>query len=164
MSTVISTVSAAIVRKGHPITAYAKLAATGYIPGDWLYYSATRTCTIIASGTATCLLRKPFLLGFEPRIGSNKAKKGIDTAYNPELSGPIICGGWTGPLVVAATTEDPGAGGLLKGVGMMASNTAGDIEVIDVGADPAGGCGGASKIIIYADQVNTDTVGLFLYS
>lgn len=163
MSLVISTVSAAIVRKGHPITSYAILAAAGYIPGDWVYYSATRTCTIIASGTPTCLLRKPFLLGFEPRIGSNKAKKGIDTAYNPELTGPIICGGWTGPLVVAATTEDPGVGGLLKGIGMMASSTAGDIEVIDDGVEPAGGCCGASKIITYADQVNTDVVGLFLY-
>ena len=107
---------------------------------------------------------KPLLLGFEPRIGSNKAKKGIDTAYNPQVTGPIICGGWTGPLIVAATTEDPGGGGLLKGIGMMASNTAGDIEVQDAGKDPTGGLSGPARIITYADQVTTDVVGLFVYS
>lgn len=161
--TVISEISAAIIRKGHPITKYSILAATGYIPGDWLYYSAANTVTIIATGTATCKLVKPLLLGFEPRIAATKMRKDIDNTYDPELTGPVICGGWTGPLLIAATTEDSGVGGLLKGIGMMASNTAGDIEVQDAGKDPTGGLSGPACIITYEDQVNTDVVGLFLY-
>lgn len=160
---VISEISAAIVRKGHPISKYSILAATGYIPGDWLYYTAANTVTIIATGTPICKLVKPLLLGFEPRISATKQRKDIDDTYNPQVTGPVICGGWTGPLLIAATTEDPGGGGLLKGIGMMASNTAGDIEVQDAGKDPTGGLSGPACIITYEDQVNTDVVGMFLY-
>lgn len=160
--TVISVISAAIVRKGHPITKYSILAATGYIPGDWLYYTAANTVTIIATGTGICKLVKPLLLGFEPRIAATKQRKDIDDTYNPQVTGPVICGGWTGPLLIAATCEDPG-GALLKGLGMMASNTAGDIEVTDDGADPVGGLSGPACIIIYEDQASGDTVGMFLY-
>ena len=161
--TAISEISAAIIRKGHPITGYVTLAAGTYIPGDWLYHNTEIQCTAIAQGTAACKLVKPLLLGFEPRIASDKQRKDIDDAV-AIATGPVIYGGLTGPLVVAATTEDPGAGGLLKGIGMMASNTAGDVEVQDAGKDPAGGCCGPAKIITFADQVNTSTVGLFLYS
>ena len=138
------------------------LAAGTYIPGDWLYHNTEIQCTAIITTTAGCKLVKPLLLGFEPRIASDKARKDIDDAV-AIATGPVIYGGWTGPLVVAATTKNPGAGGLLKGVGMMADSTAGDIVVQDAGKDPAGGCSGAANIFIFEDQVNLDTVGLFLY-
>lgn len=163
--TTISAISAAIIRKGQPITRYSTLAANTYIPGDWGYYSATNTVTAIATGTAACKLLKPVLIGFEPRINaSTKARLDIDDSYADQTTArvPVIWGGLNGPLLVAATCEDP-AGALLKGVGMMASNTAGDIEQLDNGTDPTGGCIGPANIIVWRDQANGDTVGYFLY-
>ena len=161
-NTAISTVSAAIIRKGNPITRYATLAANTYIPGDWTYFNATNTVTVTDSDVAAALLMKCCLLDFEPRLNlSTKARLDIDNDYQDQTTAraPVILGGMLGPLQVAATCEDPGAA-LLKTSSMMISNTAGDIEVIDSAVDPAGGYQG---IYVYEDLANGDTVGLFLF-
>ena len=143
-STAISEISAAIVRRGHPITRYANLAASTYIPGDWVYYNDVIEVTAIASGTS--VLMKAFLLGFEPRITTAKARKDIDDAVALD-TGPVIWAGATGPMVVAATCENPAAT-KLKSMSMMISNTAGDIEFIDNGVDPAGGVATVTNLFI----------------
>lgn len=157
-STAISEISAAIIRRGHPITRYVPLAASTYIPGDWVYYNATFEVTAIASGTS--VLMKPFLLGFEPRITSTKARKDIDDAVALD-TGPIIWAGATGPLIVAATMENPAAT-KLKSMAFMISNTAGDLEFIDNGVDPTGGVCSVTNIFLWKDTVTGDTVGYFL--
>jgi len=157
--TAISTISTTIVRRGHPITKYATLAAATYIPGDWVYYSATGIASAVDSGVS--VLVKPVLVGFEPRVSSTKSRKDIDNQIAIS-AGPIIWGGWTGPLIIAATCEAAG-GARIKGMAMMISNTAGDIEVLDDGMDPTGGCVAPSTIFIWKDQGTSDTVGYFLY-
>ena len=159
--TAISEISPTIVRRGHPITKYATLAANTYIPGDWGAYSATGTVTIIDSDTPAHILVKPMLIGFEPRVSSVKARKDIDDAIAIS-KGPIIWGGETGPLIVAARLEDPGAGPTYRGHAMMASNTGGDIEILDDGKDPTGGAPGPGNIFVWEEAVNTNTVGIFL--
>ena len=159
--TAISEISPTIVRRGHPITKYAALAANTYIPGDWGAYSATGTVTIIDSDTPAHILVKPMLIGFEPRVSSVKARKDIDDAIAIS-KGPIIWGGETGPLIVAARLEDPGAGPTYTGHAMMASNTGGDIEILDDGKDPTGGAPGPGNIFVWEEAVNTNTVGIFL--
>lgn len=160
-NTAISTISTSIVRKGHPIIRWFDLAANTYIPGDWVYQSDTNTCTAIASGTAAALLMKPQLLNFEGRINlSTKARLDIDDTYADMTTAyaSVIFAGLTGPLLVAATCEDPGAA-LIRSSQMMTSNTAGDIEVIDSAVDPTGG---AQPIYLAEDLANGDTVGFFL--
>ena len=157
-STAISTISAAIIRRGHPITRYVPLAASTYIPGDWVYYNAAFEATAIASGTS--VLMKAFLLDFEPRISSTKARKDIDNAIAIDQA-PVIWGGATGPMIVAATCENPAAT-KLKGHSMMISNTAGDLEFNDSGVDPTGGCATVSTVFVWKDLVTGDTVGKFL--
>lgn len=156
----MSTVSAAIVRKGQPITKWVALAANTYLPGDWLYLSATLTATASDSDVAASLLMKPLLLDFVPRLNnSTKARLDIDNDYQDQTTAyaNIIVGGLNGPLKVGATCEDPGAA-LLKYSQMMISDTAGDIEVIDSCVDPTGGC---QPIYVAKDLANGDTVGLF---
>lgn len=160
--TTISAISTTIVRRGHPITKYATLAAGTYIPGDWGYYSATGTVTAIDTATAACCLVKPVLIGFEPRVSSTRARKDIDDAI-AIAKAPIIWGGSTGPLLIAATCENPG-GAALRGTGMMASNTAGDVEILVSGLAPVGGVGGPGHIMVWEDLASGDTVGIFLYS
>ena len=162
MATAISEISTAIVRRGHPITKYATLAAGTYIPGDWVYYSATATATIIDSDTAACVLVKPLIMGYEPRVSSTRARKDVDAAIAIS-KGPVIWGGLTGPLLIAARCENPGAT-ILRGECMMASDTGGDIEILDDGVDPTGGAAGPGHIIVWEDLVTGDTVGIFLYS
>ena len=158
--TAISEISTAIVRKGHPITKYATLAAATYIPGDWGYYSATATVSAVDS--AVTVLVKPCVIGFEPRVSSTKSRKDIDNQIAIS-SGPIIWGGLTGPLIIAATCEDPG-GAKIKGQSMMISDTAGDVEILDDGMDPTGGCSSAAHCYIWADLASGDEVGKFLFS
>ena len=162
MSVVISEISTAIVRRGHPITKYAALAAGTYVPGSWGYYSATGTVTALASGTPACCLLKPMLIGFEPRVSSTRARKDIDDAI-AIATAPIIWGGSTGPLLVSAVCEDP-VGDVLRGTGMMTSNTAGCIEILVSGLAPAGGVCGPGHIIVWEDLITADEVGIFLYS
>lgn len=160
-NTAISTVSAAIIRKGNPIVRYVTLGANTYIPGDWTYFSATNTATVADSDVAASLLMKPALLDFEPRLNlSTKARLDIDNDYQDQTTAraPIILGGLLGPLQVAATCEDPG-GALVKTSVMMISDTAGDIEVTDSIVDPTGG---NQHIYVYEDLANGDTVGLFI--
>lgn len=160
-NTAMSTVSTAIVRKGQPITRWATLGANTYIPGDWLYFSATLTATAADSDVAASLLMKPSLLDFVPRINnSTKARLDIDNDYQDQTTAhaAVITGGLNGPLHVAATCEDPGAA-LIKTSQMMISDTAGDIEVIDSCVDPTGGC---QLIYVETDLANGDTVGLFI--
>ena len=157
-STAISEISASIVRKGHPITRYVPLAASTYIPGDWVYYNAAFECTAVA--LATSILMKAFLLGFEPRVSSTKVRKDIDDAIAIDLA-PVIWGGATGPMVVAATCENPAAT-KFKGQMMGISNTAGDIEFCANGVDPAGGVTTSTNLFIWSDLVTGDTVGKFL--
>lgn len=158
--TAISEISTAIVRRGHPITKYATLAAGTYIPGDWGAYTGTGTVTIIDSDSAAHLFMKPMLIGFEPRVSSTKVRKDIDNAI-AIAKGPIIWGGETGPLLVAARLEDPGAA-KYTGHAMMASNTGGDIEILDDGKDPTGGAPGPGNIFIWEEAPDTNTVGIFL--
>jgi hypothetical protein len=158
-STAISTISAAIVRRGHPIAKWEALAAGTYIPGDWGYFSATGTVTAIDSGTT--ILDKPVLIGFPPRVTSTKARKDIDDAIATQQA-PIIMGGWTGPLLIAATMENPAAT-LYKGHLFMVSNTAGDVEKLDDGVDPTGGCCLPGVLFLWSDTVTGDTVGKFIY-
>ena len=158
-SSAISTISASIVRRGHAITRYVPLAASTYIPGDWVYYNGTFECTAIAS--ATSVLMKAFLLDFEPRIVKlTKARVDIDTAIALDTA-PVIWSGATGPMIVAATCENPAAT-KLKSMAMMISNTAGDIEFIDNGVDPTGGVATVTNLFIWVDLVSGDTVGTFL--
>lgn len=158
--TAISEISTAIVRRGHPITKYATLAANTYIPGDWGAYTGTGTVTIIDSDTAAHLFMKPMLIGFEPRVASDRTRKDIDDAIAIS-KGPIIWGGETGPLIVAARLEDPTAS-KFTGHAMMASNTGGDIEILDDGKDPTGGAPGPGNIFIWEHAADTNTVGIFL--
>jgi len=160
-NTAISTLSTTIVRKGQPITRWFDLAANTYIPGDWVYQSDTNTCTAIDSDVAAALLMKPQLIGDHPRLDkSTKARKDVDNTFEDQTTayGPIIIGGLNGPLLVAATCEDPGAA-LVRSSAMMVSNTAGDIEVTDSCVDPTGGY---TLIYLAEDLANGDTVGKFL--
>lgn len=158
--TAISSISASIVRRGHPITKYAALTTTTYIPGDWGAYTGTGTVTIIDSDTAAHLFVKPMLIGFEPRVSSTKSRKDIDDAIAIS-KGPIIWGGETGPLIVAARLEDPTAA-KFTGHAMMPSDTGGDIEILDDGKDPTGGAAGPGNIFVWDPLANTNTVGVFL--
>lgn len=157
-STAISEISAAIIRKGHPLTKYVALAAATYIPGDWVYYNAAFECT--AAITTTSILMKAFLLDFEPRISTTKVRKDIDDAIAIE-NAPVVWGGATGPMIVAATCENPAAT-KFKGQLMGISSTAGDIEFCSDGDDPPGGVTTSTNTIIWADLVTGDTVGKFL--
>lgn len=160
-NTAISTISTAIVRKGHPIIRWFDLAANTYIPGDWVYQSDTNTCTATDSDVAAALLMKPQLINFEGRINlSTKARLDIDNDFQDQTTAyaSIILAGLTGPLLVAATCEDPGAA-LIRSSRMMVSDTAGDIEVSDSAVDPTGGY---QMIILAEDLANGDTVGKFL--
>ena len=103
---------------------------------------------------------KAFLLGFEPRVSSTKVRKDIVDAIAIDLA-PVIWGGATGPMVVAATCENPAAT-KFKGQMMGISNTAGDIEFCANGVDPAGGVTTSTNLFIWSDLVTGDTVGIFL--
>lgn len=161
-NTAISTISTDIVRKGLPLVRWATLAANTYIPGDWVYYSATGTATALATGTAACKLLQPKLMNFVPRLNtSTKARLDVDDSYSDQTTArcDLIWAPETPYLLVAATVEDP-AGAALKGVLFMGSNTAGDIEILNSGTDPT------SVVIqgleLWEDLANGDTVGIFL--
>ena len=156
----MSTISAAIVRKGQPITRWFDLAANTYIPGDWGYQSDTNTITAADSDVAASLLMQLQLIDFIPRLNlSTKARLDIDNDYQDQTTAytAAIIGGLLGPLEVAATCEDPGAA-LIRSSKMMLSDTAGDIEVIDSAVDPTGGY---QNIVLAEDLANGDTVGFF---
>lgn len=157
-STAISEISASIIRKGHPLTRYVALAAATYIPGDWVYYNAAFECTAVV--TTTSILMKAFLLDFEARVSTTKVRKDIDSAIAIE-NAPVIWAGATGPMIVAATCENPGVT-KFKGQMMGISTTAGDIEFCADGDDPAGGVTTSTNTIIWSDLVSGDTVGKFL--
>ena len=160
-NTAISTISAAIIRKGQPVIRWADLAANTYIPGDWGYFSDSDTVTAAASGTAACLLMKPVLIGYEGRLNwSTKARRDIDNDFQDQTTAyaSIILAGLNGPLFVAATCEDPTAA-KYKTMQFMYSNTAGDIEILDSAVDPTGG---AQPIYLAEDLANGDTVGHFI--
>lgn len=157
-NTAISTISTAIVRKGHPVIRWAEAAAATYIPGDWVYYSATGTVTAIATGTAACKLLKAMPLDYPARLHTDKSRKDIDDQIETSKV-PVIWAGDPSPILIAATVEDP-AGAALKGVGFMASNTVGDIELINSGTDPTSMF---LPVYLWDDLANGDTVGQFLY-
>ncbi len=163
-NTSISTISSDIVRKGQPLVRWATLAANTYIPGDWTYYNATGTVTAVATGTAACKLLYPQLLNFVPRLNlSTKARLDVDNDYQDQTTAyaDIIWGPDMGNsfILVAATVEDP-AGAKLKGQAFMASNTAGDIEILNSGTDPTSVV--IPNVMNWDDLANGDTVGIFI--
>lgn len=155
----MSQITAAIVRRGHPIVRYGALAAATYVPGQWVYPSAANTYTIAGSAVAEAMFKIPLLLGFEPRVSSTKARKDIDDQIATSY-GPIIAGGWTGPLLVGGKVTDPGAGGVLAFERMMLSATAGDMMLSDADKDVQ--TGGVCQVCAYVDYVDDDLVAELL--
>lgn len=152
---VMSQITSAIVRRGHPIVRYGSLAAATYVPGQWVYTSASNTFTIAGSAVAEAMFKVPLLIDFEPRVASDKARKDIDNQIAISYA-PIISGGWTGPLLVGGKVTDPGAGGVLAFERMMLSATAGDMMLSDADKDVQ--TGGQLNIYAYTDYVDDDLV------
>lgn len=161
--TAVSTLSATIVRKGHPLVRWATLAANTYIPGNWVYYNATGTVTVIDTDTAACKLLHPQLLNFVPRLNtSTKARLDVDNDYQDQTTAraDVIWGGDPGPLLVVGCVEDPG-GAFLKGNAFMsAATTAGDLLKLNSGTDPTSLP--VPNVSLWEDLANQQTKGIFI--
>lgn len=126
VTTAHSTISAATIIKGTPITIVANPAST-YKPADAVYMTALAIATHLDSDTAIAKLIKPAFLDYLPRKLAG-VTKGPDDAYAATETLQVIIGGLHGPLKLVIKVTDLGAT-IQQGHAFMASATAGDVAL-----------------------------------